>query len=325
MTTCRTHLTRFARPVRGHAVGAPASRGRAKAKPRMLAALVLAAGLLLTGCSGGSEGASSESAVGGDAGLPADEQAAGGGTAGEQVDTQLPFSPEILDRQVITTADITVRSADVTRDADRASQLVATVGGRISGDVRGGAGVERTADLVLRVPPGEVDGVLSDLAGLGEELSRSVSSEDVTTVVADVDSRVASLQASLDRLRALTAEATDITDLVALERELAGREAELESLQAQQRALGDQVALATVSLHLRAEQAAEPRDEPAGFLSGLAGGWGAFVTVGATLLTALGAVLPFLLTLVLLAAAAVLVQRRRRPVRAVAVEPPATG
>lgn len=234
-----------------------------------------------------------------------------GGGGDEGIGNQLPFGPAALEREVITTAEITVRSSDVSRDAERASQLVTTAGGQISGDVRGGVAERQTADLVLRVPPADVDDVLAGLADLGEELSRSVRSEDVTTVVADVDSRVASLQASLDRLRGLIADASDITDLVTLERELAGRETELESLQAQQRALNDQVALATVTLHLLAEQAEEPGDEPAGFLSGLAGGWDAFVTVGVTLLTLLGAALPFLATAAVLAGVALFIRRRR--------------
>ncbi|MBA3419425.1 MAG: DUF4349 domain-containing protein [Geodermatophilaceae bacterium] len=271
----------------------------------------MAVGLALTGCSGGGD---SQTTAGGDGGGEAaigGEDNSGGGGGDEGIGNQLPFGPAALEREVITTAEITVRSSDVSRDAERASQLVTTAGGQISGDVRGGVAERQTADLVLRVPPADVDDVLAGLADLGEELSRSVRSEDVTTVVADVDSRVASLQASLDRLRGLIADASDITDLVTLERELAGRETELESLQAQQRALNDQVALATVTLHLLAEQAEEPGDEPAGFLSGLAGGWDAFVTVGVTLLTLLGAALPFLATAAVLAGVALFIRRRR--------------
>lgn len=298
---------------------------RKRTRAVLIATLALAAAAALAGCSGGSESASTGAEVDRDTAQDAD----GAGTAGEEagsdesVDTRLPFDSETLSRQVITTADITVRSANVTRDAERAGQLVTTVGGQISGDGRGGVDEQQTADLVLRVPPGDVAEVLTRLGELGEELSREVRSDDVTAVVADVESRVASLEASLARLRALIAEASDITDLVNLERELTGRESELESLQAQQRALTDEVALATVSLHLVAAEAPEPGDEPAGFLGGLTGGWEAFATVGATLLTALGAALPFLATLMLVIGVLLLVlRRRRRPVAAVAAADP---
>ncbi|MBA2553924.1 MAG: DUF4349 domain-containing protein [Geodermatophilaceae bacterium] len=310
MTGPRTTFAHLAPQGRGHAAGPPARR-RARGARSVWPVLILAAGLVLTGCSGGIDDATTSGADSGVAGPPVQDES--GGSA-EDVDTALPFAPEILDREVITTAEIRVRSEDVTRDAERAALLVDTAGGQITGDVRGGADEQQTADLVLRVPPGAVSEVLSGLAELGEELSRSVSSEDVTTIVADVDSRVQSLQASLDRLRGLIADASDITDLVTLERELAGRETELESLQAQQRALNDQVALATVTLHLVAIRAdAVVDDDSTGFLAGLSDGWNAFVTVGAGLLTAVGAALPFLGLLALLGGAGVLVARRRRP------------
>jgi len=287
--------------------------------------LAVLAAMLLAGCSGGGSDSVSEAATDGGGGsgggdFDSGESARGDeGTAGDP-GTALPLGPERLDRQVIVTAEIRVRSVDVQRDADRAAQQATTLGGIVSGDVRGGSGAQQTADLVLRVPPERVDQLLDALAGFGEEVSRSVSTEDVTTVKADVDSRVESLQASLDRLRGLLAEASDITDLVSLERELAARESDLESLQAQQRALGDQISLATVSLSLVAE-APEPEEETAtGFLGGLETGWDAFRSVGSALLTALGASLPFLVLVGLIVGTVGWVSRRRHRV----ADPPAT-
>lgn len=288
------------------------------------ASLAVLAALLLAGCSGGSDTSSGASSGGGsDSGAVNGESAdnGGGGTAGEP-GTALPLSPQTLDRDIIVTAEITVRSQDVQRDADRAVQQATTLGGLVSGDVRGGAGSQQTADLVLRVPPERVDQLLDGLAGLGSELSRSVRSQDVTTVKADIDSRVESLQASLDRLRGLLDDAGDISDLVALERELAARESDLESLQAQQRALGDQLSLATVSLYLVADSP-QPEQAVGGFFGGLGAGWDAFLTVGGALLTGLGASLPFLVVVALIVGTVLGLSRRRGrgPGTAAAVPP----
>ncbi|MDQ3454278.1 MAG: DUF4349 domain-containing protein [Actinomycetota bacterium] len=301
------------------------TRSTIRSRTGRAAVLAVLGAMLLAGCSGGGSDSGAESAVNGGGGGSSGDFGSGeespggddGDTAGEP-GTALPLGPQTLDRQIIVTAEIRVRSQDVQRDADRAAQQATTLGGIVSGDVRGGSGSQQTADLVLRVPPERVDQLLDALAGFGEEVSRSVRTEDVTTVKADVDSRVESLQASLDRLRGLLADASDITDLVALERELAARESDLESLQAQQRALGDQISLATVSLSLVAE-APEPEDETAGFLGGLGTGWDAFLTVGSALLTALGASLPFLVLVGLIVGTVGWVSRRRhRP-----ADPPA--
>lgn len=263
-----------------------AARRPVSHRRRLLAALLLVGGLALSACGGGTDSSSSAAPAAQDAGGSGGESAAGGGSGGSSPEAgapaERPIAPDLLDRAVIVTAEITVRSADVGRDADRAALAATAQGGQVSGDVRGGTGTGRTADLVLRVPPAGVDALLSRLADLGTELSRSVGSRDVTTVVADVDSRVASLRASLDRLRALTDRASGISDLVSLERELTARESDLESLQAQQRALADQIALATVSLHLLAGAEPVARPEQArGFGSGLTDGWAAFRAAGA--------------------------------------------
>ena len=74
----------------------------------------------------------------------------------------------------------------------------------------------------------------------------------MTGQVVDVNSRVDSMTASVARVRALLAQATSIADVISIESELSVREANLESLQQQQAALGGQVALSTISLSITA-------------------------------------------------------------------------
>ena len=172
--------------------------------------------------------------------------------------------------------------------------------------------------------PGQLDGSLDRLGGLGEEVGRSSSTQDVTEDVADVDVRVKSMQASIARVRAILSQATRIGDVVAVEGELSRRTTELESLQARQRALAGQTSLATVTLHLLAKgsPSAPPPAERTGFLGGLRNGWDAFTTAVGWVLTGIGAVLPFLIVLVPLALAARwYVRRVRRTPPAGPVEP----
>jgi hypothetical protein len=133
----------------------------------------------------------------------------------------------------------------------------------------------------------------------------------VTEDVADVDARVASMQASIARIRAILSRAERIGDVVSVEGELSRRTTELESLQARQRALAGQVNFATITVQLRASQTAPaPVPDRAGFTGGLSDGWHAFTATLGWVLTALGAALPFLLLAAPVAAAWLL--RRRR-------------
>lgn len=298
----------------------PARRIRRSALP-----LALSIGLmLLAACSGAREsGGAASSVVAPDIGeqgdrgsAPAGDDAASGGGGTEQAPTDgdLPLNAPpggvTLSEQIVRTGDVSVDVDDITSAASRVTAAVSGAGGDVASDQRFGDASDGSADLVLRVPPDSFDDILETVSDLGEELSRSVSAEDVSTAVADVDARVRTLQNSVDRLLALAAQAVSIGDLIAVEYELSARQAELESLQAQQRALADQVSLATLSVRLSASSAPEEPDN--GFLASLKQGWNALLEAGGVVITVLGRMLPWLVLLLVLAAPLWLLIRRRR-------------
>lgn len=286
----------------------------------VVAAAVLGA-LALTGCSASSGGASqADSAAGlaaprpegaaGHAPAAAPGAAAGGaGSAASAVDAKVTVTSPAL----VRTATLHVRVAKpaaVNRQADAAGRIAVAAGGSVYADDRT-SGKHATARLTLKIPPAALDPVLGRLAHLGTATSRRSSTEDVTTQVVDVASRVVSARASLTRLRALYGKATKVRDVIAIENEITARESDLESLQAQQRALSGRTDLATVHLVLTTVLAPPPvKPARTGFVGGLEHGWHAFTTSVGALVTAFGAVLPFLV--VLLVAAAIAWQVRRR-------------
>lgn len=230
-----------------------------------------------------------------------------------------------LEPQLIRTAGISVVVDDVPARASEAAALARAAGGVLAGDDRSGTGEDARATMVLKVPPARMDGLLDQVGGLGEERQRSSTSQDVTEDVADVGSRVATMQASIARVRAILARADKIGDVVAVEGELSRRVTELEALQARQRTLAGQVGYATVTVRLSTSSNAAVvpvEEERSGFLGGLEGGWDAFTATLGWLLMVLGALLPFLLVLVPLAYGARYAWRRsRRPVPAPAPAP----
>ena len=121
-------------------------------------------------------------------------------------------------------------------------------------------------------------------------------------------SRVDSAQQEIARLRVLYQHARKISDVITIESELAQREGDLESLQAQQRALAAETTTATVTLTLtsppplvkKVEKAHKKSHHDNGFLAGLKSGWRAFTGGVTVLATVVGAVLPFAILLVVL-------------------------
>jgi hypothetical protein len=169
------------------------------------------------------------------------------------------------------------------------------------------------ATLVLRVPTDKIDSVIDRASAEGAVVRVTSDEQDVTETVVDVDSRVKSAQASVERIRALLSEATTIGEVVRIESELARREADLESLLAQQRSLADQTALATLTVTVLAPDAVGPApEEETGFLAGLERGWEALVGVVVVALTTFGVLLPFLAVALIILTPIAAAWRRRR-------------
>lgn len=171
-------------------------------------------------------------------------------------------------REVVRTAQMTVVADDPPAAAETVGQLAREAGGYVasvnSGARRcgpalgeevlpqpcppGGSGDSRdSVTITVRVPADDYDGVVDKVRGLGELRTIDVSADDVTGTVTDLDARITAQQASVDRLTALMKRADSVADVVAVEKELATRQAELESLQSQRKRLADAVALATVT------------------------------------------------------------------------------
>lgn len=226
-------------------------------------------------------------------------------------------------REIILTGRVTVVVDDLDAAVDRVGRITEGVGGLVFGEE-----TTRASDpgsvLTLKVPPAAFEDVLDEVAGLGEAQDRRIDSSDVTAQVVDLDSRIATAEASVDRLRALILRAEDIDDIAILENELLQRETTLEELRGQRRTLGDQVALATITVTLTptpdSPDTPQEDDELPGFLGAFRSGWDLLLGVATVLGLVLFAVAPWI-PLALVAWLVVVVVRRRLRRRAPA--PPA--
>jgi len=306
--------------------GTPEGRSSVSAMTRRLrlataASLTLLAALALGGCSAGAFDSATDSggpAFGGDSGgelggefgdAPAAEEAAQDG--------------EISDgRSVITTGHLYL-TVDAPLDAaEEAARITERAGGRVDGrtEYSPDQGRYAAAELLLRLPSATLTETLEELRALGEVEELTLQTDDVTREVQDLDARITALRSSVERLLALQDAAATVDDLIDLETAISDRQGRLESLEAQQRYLADQVDLSTLRLTLGSDATA-PVDEPDTFLTGLLAGWESLVAVGSGLLVIAGVLLPWLAVLGVLALVTLLVVRGARRRRGRAAEP----
>ena len=152
-------------------------------------------------------------------------------------------APQLLVRRAALGMDVD----DIAISTSRAHGIAIGSGGYVEREER----AERSASVTIRVPEPRLDAALDTLGRLGKITSRTVSAQDVTAEAIDVEARIRSLTTSRDRLRELLTRATAVGDVVAVERELARAQGELDSLQGRLQHLRSTAALAElhVSFH----------------------------------------------------------------------------
>lgn len=240
---------------------------------------------------------------------------AAGESAGAPDRSSVVNRPVFEVRAVIRTGEVVLTSADLDEARAEIDSVLAGLDGVVenestSHDDEGGI---KRSTLLLRVPVSRFTDAMTALEAIGKTQSSTTSSDDVTTEVIDVDERVETLQNSLDRLQSYQAEAKDIEDLLRFEQQITQREAELQSLKAQQSYLADQTSMSTITVTMSTpREIVGPPDalDEAGFLAGLRSGWNALTGAVIVLLTVVGAVLPFAAVLALVGLPVWLLVRR---------------
>jgi hypothetical protein len=281
-------------------------------------AILISGCVLVTACGGSNGSSASPASVQGPTGrgqsaneslgLGVTGGSASGGAEGKAAVQTAKLAP--ADESIIYTASLTVQAADVSAAAKRVISIVVAAGGYTAGEQASSANTGRTGrtvNLTLRVPVPAYQEVLGQLSSpaLGKQLSVQQQATDVTQQVADVNSLVTSQQAAISALQGLLKHAASVSGLLQVQRQISADESTLNSLLSQQRALDHETSYGTVTMTLVSRtHAVAHKKKPASrhtFFTGLVAGWRALRHATAWFLTALGALLPFLVVIVVLA------------------------
>jgi Domain of unknown function (DUF4349) len=287
----------------------------------IISGVLLGGGMFLAGCSGGSSSGASSSEAAGQAAAAnqpvraAAPSAGAFGNAGGQggTGTTARLAPA---SSIIYTAQLTVRARDVSSAAAQAAQIAGGAGGYVSSEtvaVNPDHPSAATASVQLKIPVAAYPATLGQLGHrLGSQLALQQQAQDVTQRVADVNSQVVSDQAAIAQLRTLLSHAGSVGDLLSVQNQINSEESNLESMQAQQRALSHETSYATVTLTIlgpKAKPVPHHRKAPPTLAGGFGAGWHALGVAVSWTLAFLGAIAPFA---VVLAVAGYVVYRGRR-------------
>jgi len=191
------------------------------------------------------------------------QRAAPAAVAASQPSALPDTSAQILDRMVIRTAQLTVEVGDMEKALAQARSIASRGGGFVSAS---NTHVEKVndqdrmvADLTLQVRSDAADGALSDLRALGKVTGETSGSQDVTDEYVDLDSNLRNLQASESAILKLMDRATQIQDVLSLQRELTNVRGQIERIQGRKTYLERRNDMATITLSLRLPPAQDSR------------------------------------------------------------------
>jgi Domain of unknown function (DUF4349) len=267
---------------------------------------------------GGSANGDAAQVPGGAVAPAVDTVGAGETPASAPIGVDLP-DPAAQNKFLAIDISFGVEVADISKGIDDVVALSDRHGGQIyERTINIADDRSSTASFVIKLPPKEVEGAIADLNAVGKRRTASQGTEDVTSQVVDIDARLTTAQASLDRVRKLLENATDLGDVLSLESQLTERETLVEQYQALKRAIDERVSLATlrVQLSLSPEPAAKTTTPPKAASTPSIGkafktGWNGFIKMLAAILIFIGYTAPFLVMAAIAAAVLVPITRRR--------------
>jgi len=131
----------------------------------------------------------------------------------------------------------------------------------------------RSVSIELRVPQYKLDIALDELSEIGTIRSRSISSEDVSSQLVDLDARLSNARRSEAALQEIMSRSGEISDVLEVSRELSNVRQNIEQMAAAQKNLQTQVRYSTINLRLESAVAASPTTVP--FARQLSSTWSA--------------------------------------------------
>jgi len=296
--------------------------------PPWILVLTAAALALVAGCGGASSSRSAD-ASGGAAGTAKEAPADGfttadGAASAPERDTGSaaskpgaePVASTAIQRAVIATGSVQLTTKDPGTARGQAIGVATGLGGHVDNEQSSSDrhGRLNRVDLTVRVPSASFEKALDALGELGTVQHRQQAVQDVTTQVIDNAARIKAQAASVKSVEQLLARANTIGEVISIENELARRQADLDSLEQQQKWLSDQTSLSTITVFLTRPAAHAVDESGGGFLDGLDDGWHALGVTMVAVGTAIGAVLPFAVVVALVGVPVWVLLRRRRTV-----------
>jgi hypothetical protein len=153
---------------------------------------------------------------------------------------------------VIFTTELSLLVANPTQLVNSLSDVVNQAGGYVAGVENKDEGGVPVTTIRLKFPPGTYDATMRQIRGLAVEVTNEkATTQDVTEEFSDVQTQLASLEASYQRLLDLMAKAQNMDEILKIQKELAQTKIQIDRLKGRETFLQRSAEFATVTVNAR--------------------------------------------------------------------------
>jgi len=153
------------------------------------------------------------------------------------------------DKKIIKTANVTLEVKNNGAYADYARALVKKYGGYIFKEENSAADDKQETSMVIKVPVLQFETLVNELVTKDvKQLQRSISSEDVTGSIIDINARLATRKATRDKYLEFLQKAGKVEDVLKVQQEINNIQEDIESAEARLAQLSGEAKYSTVNL-----------------------------------------------------------------------------
>lgn len=165
--------------------------------------------------------------------------------------------------KIIRTVSLTISTRAFDEDFRKLNLAIGEKGGYIEySNVSAASAAKRYASITARIPSDKLDAFLEQIQQYGQLGNMTQSQEDVSEKYLDVDTRLKTQTAKIERLQDLLSRATTVSDILNIENEIASTQYQIDRLTGSLRGMDSKVIYSTVSIELYEETLPKLPEKP---------------------------------------------------------------
>ena len=160
----------------------------------------------------------------------------------------------IAPQKIVRTVSLSLSTRSFEEDLTKLNTALANQNGYVEySDISADRGSRRYASMTLRIPKDSLDAYLQQVTGVGQTVSITESREDVSERYSDTATRLQTQTTKMERLIDLLSKASLVEDILAIEREIADTQYQIDRLTGSLQGMDSKVDYSTVQLYIAEE------------------------------------------------------------------------